>query len=315
MRADRLLLAPLCAFVAASCGVADPSVQVAASHGSAAVVQALADGYEERFPGRPVQLQFDDGVALVAAVAAGSTAPDLLVLDDAALFGDVLEPAWTDFHLRFGRDRMVLARTAGMALDAALAGTPQTAAEPGFAAALSNPAYPVLFADPALSATGYHSLATLRLLDAGGETTLEADLAAAIASGLSLPALIATAVATPTLTLLPYSVAAAAGLEPSELAEAINLGEPHLGPLYARATIEAAGTPRRPATVIHFGVSVPAEGPRRAAALDLLRFLLGRDGVALTAQAGLEPVRGEERLVGFGVPADVEELLAATTAR
>ena len=117
------------------------------------------------------------------------------------------------------------------------------------------------------------------------------------------------------LTLLPYSVAVAAGLEAGELAAAINLGEPHLGPLYARAAIRAAGTPRRPASVIHFGVSVPSEGPRRAAALDLLSFLLGPDGIALTAQAGLQPVLDEERVVGFGVPADVEELLAASAAR
>lgn len=309
MRAERILLLILCLFVAAACGEGDPAVRVAASHGSAAIVRPLVEAYEARFPDRPIRARFDDGVTLAAAVAAGTESADLVVLDDAALFGDLLQPAWTDFHLRFGRDRVVLAGTPGTA------GALDPAGAPDLASAVSGSAHPLVIADPSVAAAGYHALATIRLLDGAAGTTLEQDLASEGAANLSLPALIESVLGSPSLTLLPRSVALAAGLDVRELGDEINLGEPHLGPLYARAAIEAAGTPRRPATVIHFGVSLPSQGPRRGAALGVLEFLLGPEGIALTVQAGLQPVRGQERMVGFGVPVDIDELLAATATR
>jgi len=79
-------------------------------------------------------------------------------LADAALFGELLQPAWTGAHVLYARDRMVLAHTDGS----------EGADEIGpdnWVQVATRPGVDVGMADPDLAPVGYRALMVLRLAD------------------------------------------------------------------------------------------------------------------------------------------------------
>jgi len=295
----------------AACAPAEPPLRVMAAASLRSVVDELAARYEAEHPGTSVRVETGGSVALARRVHDLAIDVDILFLADATLFGELLEPGWTSFHLRYATDRMVLAYT-----DESI-GAASIDAE-SWPEVLGRPEVTIAMADPALAPAGYRTVTALRLYDLlwpgrdlenlvvakVGERHLRASVA-----GLLAP-LQAGAV---DYAFLYAATARAAGLRVVELPAQINLGELRLAPTYARVAINVGEgrLPRPGAPVVH-GVSIPDDGPARGRSIEFLRLAMDAEGRRILADSGLTPVIGENRAVAFGLPADVEEVLAGT---
>lgn len=297
--------------LSAGCSPAEPPLRVMAAASLRGVLEELAVRYEVANPGATVRIETGGSLALARRVRDLAVDVDVLFLADAALFGELLEPNWTSFHLRYAGDRMVLGHT-----DESI-GADTIDAE-SWPDVLARSDVSLAMADPRRAPVGYRTLAVLRLFDLlqpghdlenlvvekVGQRHLRANVAELLAP------LQAGAV---DYAFLYAATARAAGLRAVELPTQMNLGELRLAPIYARVAIDLDdGQLPRPGAPVIYGVSIPDEGTARRRSIEFLRLALDEVGRGILANNGLTPVTGEDRPVAFGLPADVEELLAQT---
>jgi len=301
------IFAVLIAVAISGCGFGAGPLRVAVGSALGEVAEELAGRYRVAYPDRRVEVISAGSVDLARRVAAGELEADVLLLSDSALFGELLQPQWTSFQLRYATDRMVLALGEELELEAG-----------DWPAGLLAPEIRVAAADPDLSSVGYRFGFVLRLHDRAhperpvAEAILaRADAAEQYRDAASLAA--ALGAGEIDATLLYASLARSHDLRSIELAPAIDLGAVHLAAVYAPVSVPAAaGRALRPAAPIVHAVSIPDAGRRRAAALDYLRLALGAEGREVLSLRGLTPVIGADRPVSFDLPADVEAVLQAT---
>ena len=271
-----------------ACGPAEPPLRVMAAASLRGVMEQLASRYEAEHPGETVRVETGGSLALARRVRDLAVDVDVLFLADASLFGELLQPEWTSFHLRYATGRMVLAYT-----DESI-GADVIDAE-SWPDVLERSDVAIAMADPTTAPVGYRTLAVLRLFDL-------------LRPGRDLENLVVGAV---DYAFLYAATARAAGLRVVELPPAMNLGELRLAPTYARVAVDLDdGRMPRPGAAVVYGVSIPDESSSRSRSIEFLRIALDETGRRLLADSGLTPVTGEDRPVGFVLPADVEELLA-----
>lgn len=300
------ILGLLVAMLTAGCGGDRDRLRVVAAAGLRGVVADLVEDYRAEHPDRAVELVVGGSVELARRIAAGELEADVVFLSDGALFGELLQPEWTSFQIRWASDRMVLALADGAAFG------------DDWAAELLAPDTVVGRADPDRSAVGYRFEYVLRLHDRAtpegriGEPLLAGspgtpyEHAGALADALRAGEV--------DVAFLYASLAQEVGLRTIELPPRINLGAIHLAAVYAPVSVRSGDgvTPRPAAPVVH-SVAVADGTRRRGDALDLLRLALGAGGRDLLGSHGLEPVVGAERVFSFGLPVDVEAILVATS--
>lgn len=275
------------------------------------VVEELAVRYEAQHPGTTVRVETGGSLVLARRVRELAIDVDVLFLADATLFGELLEPDWTSFHLRYATDRMVLGYT-----DESVGAA--TIDQESWPDVLGRHDVTLAMADPALAPAGYRTLATLRLYDLlwpgrdlenhvvekVGARHLRANVAQLLAP------LQAGSV---DYAFLYAATARAAGLRVVELPAQMNLGELRLSATYARVAIDLGnGRSPRPGGAVVYGVSIPDDAPARPQSIEFLRLALGEEGREILTASGLTPVTGEDRPVAFGLPEDVAEVLAST---
>ncbi len=303
-----LIAAPL---MTAACTPGEPPLRVMAAASLRGVVEELAARYEAEYPGITVRVETGGSVALARRVGELAIEVDVLFLADATLFGELLEPDWTSFHLRYATDRLVLAYTDESVGAAAIDGE-------SWPEVLGRSDVTVAMADPALAPVGYRTVAALRLYDLLQPGRDVENLVVAKVGERHLRANVAELLAPLQAGAVDYAflyaaTARAAGLRVVELPAQMNLGELRLAPTYARVAINlGAGRPPRPGAPIVYGVSIPDEAPERSRSIEFLRLAMDAEGRRIVADSGLTPVTGADRPVGFVLPEDVEELLIST---
>jgi len=295
----------------AACAPAEPPLRVMAAASLRGVVEAIAARYEVEHPGRSVRIETGGSLALARRVRDLAIDADVLFLADASLFGELLEPDWTSFHLRYATDRMVLGYT-----DESIGA--DSVDEESWPEILGRSDVTIAMADPMQAPVGYRTLTILRLydllkpgrdlenlvVDKVGQRHLRANVAELLAP------LQAGAV---DYAFLYAATARAAGLRVVELPAQMNLSELRLAPTYARVAIDLRdGQLPRPGAPVIYGVSIPDEGTERSRALEFLRLAMDEVGRGLLVDNDLTPVTGEDRPVAFGLPDDVAEILAST---
>jgi len=207
--------------------------------------------------------------------------PDVLVLADPDIFPQLLEPDVTTWHVRFARNRIVLAFTARSRGASAIDST-------NWFEVLSRAGVEVGRSDPQTDPSGYRTLLVwqlaeryydqpglaARMLDAAPPRNVrprEADQVALLAVGEY------------DYTWTYENLAKAAGFHYVKLPDAIDLGNPADSAGYATASVRVSGrTPRDSVTFtgrpILFGVSIPRDARQPALAERFVSYLLSSDG-------------------------------------
>ena len=297
--------------IMAACAPGEPPLRVMAAASLRGVVEELAERYEAEHPGITVRIETGGSVALARRVRELAIDVDVLFLADATLFGELLEPDWTSFHLRYATDRLVLAYTDESVGAAMIDGE-------SWPHVLGRSGVTIAMADPSLAPVGYRTLAALRLYDLLWPGHDLENLVVGKVGVRHLRANVADLLAPLQAGAVDYAflyaaTARAAGLRVVELPAQMNLGELRLAPVYARVAVDF-GKERlpRPGAPVVYGVSIPDGAPARSQSIEFLRLALDEVGRQILTESGLTPVTGEDRPVAFGLPADVEELLAST---
>jgi len=309
MTALRLLIAVI--LMTAGCAPREQPLRVMAAASLRGVVEELAARYEAEHPGTTVRVETGGSVALARRVRELAVDVDVLFLADATLFGELLEPDWTTFHLRYATDRLVLAYTDDSVGAAGIDGET-------WPDVLARPEVAIAMADPARAPVGYRTLAALRLFDLLQPGRDLENLVVAKVGERHLRANVADLLAPLQAGAVDYAflyaaTARAAGLRMVELPAQMNLGELRLAPTYARVAVDTGnGRFPRPGAPVVYGVSIPDEASARSSSIEFLRLALGTAGRQILADSGLTPVTGEDRPVAFGLPEDVAAVLAST---
>lgn len=305
------MLLIVAAMMTAACEPGEPPLRVMAAASLRGVVEELAARYEAEYPDITVRVETGGSVALARRVRELAIEVDILFLADATLFGELLEPDWTSFHLRYATDRLVLAYTD----ESVGADTIDAESWPDV---LGFPGVSIAIADSTLSPVGYRTLAALRLYDLLWPGRDLENLVVANAGRRHVRANVAELLAPLQAGAVDYAflyaaTARAAGLRVVELPAQMNLGELRLAPTYARVAINLGdGRLPRPGAPVIYGVSIPDEASARGRSIEFLRLAMDAEGRRILADSGLTPVTGQDRPVSFGLPEDVEKLLAST---
>jgi len=295
----------------AACAPGDRPLRVMAAASLRGIVEELASRYEAEHPGATVRVETGGSVALARRVRELAVDVDVLFLADASLFGELLEPDWTSFHLRYATDRLVLGYT-----DESVGAT--TIDGESWPEVLGHLEVTIAMGDPALAPVGYRTLTALRLYDLLWPGRDLENLVVAKVGERHLRANVADLLAPLQVGAVDYAflyaaTARAAGLRIVELPAQMNLGELRLAATYARVAIDLGnGQSPRPGGPVVYGVSIPDETPARSQSIEFLRLAVSEVGRQILADSGLTPVTGEDRPAAFALPADVEELLAST---
>ena len=292
-----LLAAALTAI--SGCGSSDDRLNIVAAASLRLPLEDLAGRFEAAHPGVDVRLQTGGSNSLARRVRELDLAADLVALADGTLFEEVLRPEWTDFHVTFATNRLVLAHTSQSR------GAEDLETE-GWAEVLGREEVTVAMADADLAPVGYRTLLALRLYDldhpgAGLQALVRskvgrrhlrpsvADLLAPLEAGAVDYAFVYA------------SVAMAAGLPYLDLPPEIDLGDPSRADAYARATVETAGrvVGQR---VVRRGAPIAYAAATRAgaseAARQFLALLLSAEGESALSRSGFAPLAGGPRWYG-----------------
>ncbi len=271
---------------------------------------------------RPLRVAIDSFSARtstpVVTIAAGSLemarritdlddVPDIIALADEVVFPALLMPAEVRWYATFARNRMVIAHGPGARhvteLDTLT-----------WWRVLSRSDVEVGRSDPTLDPAGYRALMALRLAEA---LYAEPDIARGVLAR-SPPRnvrpkssdLIALVQAGDLDYAFVYeSSARSAGLRWLPLPAAVNLGDDSRAASYASVSMRVPSTRRGDTIVvrgapIRYAISIPERARHRAAAEQLMAFLLSPEGIATMRRAGLDAI--QPTLVGSGVPATVQ---------
>ena len=239
--------------------------------------------------------------------------PDIIALADREVFPALLMPAHVRWYATFARNRMVIGQSPRARYGAEIDTL-------NWWRVLSRPDVEVGRSDPSLDPAGYRTLMTLRL---AGRAYGDSSIASAVLA--RSPARNVRSKSSDLIGLLQTgaldyafvyeSSARNAGLRWLPLPASVNLGDDAQAASYESVSIAVAGS-RRGDTIrvtgspIRYALSIPERARHRAAAEQLVAFLLSRDGRATLTRSGLD-ASAPPSIVGAGVPAIVEHAVMA----
>jgi molybdate/tungstate transport system substrate-binding protein len=313
----RPLLPALCLLAAACSTAADDrvtngthrdTVVVFAAASLAGPMRAALDTFARR-TGAVVAEEHGASLELARRITELKRVPDVIALADQEVFAGVLTPAYTTWHTRFARNRMVIAYTDNS----------RAAAEMDvnrWWTVLLRPDVRVGRSDPELAPAGYRALLTYQLAESYYQRPgLAARLAARTPPALmrgNAAELAALLEAGELDYIVDYeSLAHSHGFRFVALPGAIDLGDARQASTYARATVRVkrgADSVTITGAPILYGVSVPTRAPHHDAGARFLAFLLGTEGRALLRRGNVDALEIPEA-VGTGVPAIVTATL------
>ncbi len=267
-------------------------------------MRAVLDSFGQRTGARYAQ-ESGASLELVRRITELHAEPDVVALADPELFPALLEPTFTTWHARFGRNRIVLAftpRSRGAS----------DIRDGRWWEVLERPGVQVGRADPNTDPSGYRTLLVWqlaarhygipdlagRLLRASPPRNVrprEADQVALLQAGE-----------------LDYiwtyeNLAARISLPYLTLPSPVDLGEPADSAIYAMASTRVVGT-RAGDTItvrgrpILFGVTVPRGAPHRALAERFVAYLLSEEGRRILRATRFDALERPE-IIGAGAPA------------
>jgi molybdate/tungstate transport system substrate-binding protein len=296
-----------------SAGATRVHVGVAAS--LRAAFEDLARDFEARNPGVTVRVESGASNVLCRKALDFGPAFDILVLADASLFSELLEPRWTDHHVLLATDRLVVVRSA----DARESDRVSTA---NLSDVLLGEGIRIGMADPHRAPLGYRTLLAMQLLERHtGRAGLADGLRTRVGARFVWPdaaALVAHVQSGELDYAFLYAAGARdAGLSFTELPPEASLGSLDHARAYAEATVAIAGlTPGsrlvRRGEPIAYGAALAKGASADPVKALLMAEMIGTRGADALARHGLSALRDHPRRLFGHVPASV---LGTLTAR
>ena len=221
--------------------------------------------------------------------------PDVLAVADYAVIDRLIRPAHASWQVMFARNAMVLAYTDRSA------GADEVRAD-NWWQVLLRPGVRVGRSDPALDPAGYRALMVLQLAEG---FYAEPGLAARLL--LAMPARFVRPKEADLTALLQAgeldyawtyrSIARSTGLRFVELPAEIDLGDPALADLYARAKVMVPGAKRLGGEMLEltgepivYALTIPDAAPHPELARAFVQFVLSDSGRAIIERNGLVPI-------------------------
>lgn len=304
MRPSALLLASsllACAPDGAKSGATRDTLVVYSAASLAAPVREAADSFASR-TGAVVQIEHGGSLDLARRITELHRVPDVILLADHEVFGEVLMPGATSWYAQFARNRMVIAYTARSRRAA-------EAQSKDWRTLLMHDDVLVGRPDPAMAPAGYRALIVFELAEAFYR---DAGLAARLAAR-SPPAqqrgnaaeLAALLSAGELDYIIEYeSLARAHGFRMIPLPPEIDLGDARHAERYAtgivRVTTQRDSVVRRGAP-IQYALSVPRTAPHPEVGARFAGMLLGPEGQAMLRRAHVDAM-DQPVFVGESVP-------------
>jgi molybdate/tungstate transport system substrate-binding protein len=280
----------------------------------AAPIRAVADSFGLREAVTVVE-ETARGVDAGRAVAELGAVPDIIALADAGAFDRLLIPSVTTWHVRFARDRIVIAYRDSAPGAARIDST-------NWWKVLQRRGLRVGRPDPLEDPGGYRALLVMQLAESYyGEERLAGRLAA-----MSPPAPAQSS--EPDVVdglrsgVLDYawvheSTARASQLPYLRLPDRIDLGEPADSASYATAEVVLADSSRGDAIRVRgepivYGISIPTAAPSPQYAERFLRFLFSEDGQRILRAAHVD-VLATPMVRGTDIPEAVASIVGTVT--
>lgn len=270
--------------------------------------EELAHDFEARHPGTTVRLESGASNVLCRKAVDLGAPFDILVLADASLFGELLEPAWTEHHVLLASDRLVVARSA-------YASGAERIRTANLGEVLLGEGTRLGMADPDRAPLGYRTLIAMQLLERHEQRTGLADgLRAKVGERFVWPdaaALLAHLQSGELDYAFVYAASARdAGLSFTELPEDVNLGSLDHADQYATASVSIVGlTPGsklvRKGEPIAYGAALATTATNDASKAEFMAEIIGARGAHALANHGFPSLAGDSRRFIGQVPASV----------
>ncbi len=301
------MLAALClsGFLGEAAQAGDKKLAVLTAASMRGAMDELAVLYRKQNPGLEVTVQSGGSTALARKALDLQQAADVIVLADESLFGDLLEPKWCSYHVRFATEHIVLAYHES-------APGSKGINSKNWAQVLLKEDVRIGMANPKTVPVGYRTLMALKLADLlpggggiekgvlgkVGERNLRSDVAELIAP-LETGAF--------DYAFVYGATAKEAGLPFVELPPEVNLGDPNRTEEYAKVSVEISGknpgeTIAKKGGPVLYGASVGKAAKLPKEAEDFLSLLLSEKGRAILEKRGFGVVREEKHLFAGSVP-------------
>lgn len=275
------------------------------------VVDELARDYEARNPGVTIHVESGGSNALCRQAVELHAPLDLLVLADAALFAELLQPAWTDHHVLLASDRLVLARSAHAP------GADRVGPE-NLVDVLLSEGVRIGMADPDRAPLGYRTILALQLLERReGRAGLAAELRNKVGERFVWPdasALLAHLQSGEIDYSFLYAASAVeAELAFTELPPETNLGSLDHAEAYAAASVSVVGltpgsTLTRRGEPIVYGAAL-AKSSENDHATRFMAELVGARGAKSLEAHGFGTLVGHPRRVVGNLPQKLATLM------
>lgn len=269
-------------------------------------IQPVFDAYAAR-TGTVIQRESGASLEHVRKITELGRIPDVILLADDEVIGQLLVPAHTTWHAQFARNRMVLAYT-----DRSRRAKEITASN--WTRIVRGKDVEVGRTDPDLAPVGYRTLLMFELAERYyREKGLASSLRSAAPKRNIRPnaAELAALLAAGELDYIYdyQSVAESNGFRYIVLPDAINLGDPRRAAEYATASVTVRGTKRGSSATfkgqpILYGLSVPTKAPHSAAAKRFLEYLTSPAVVKQLRDAHVDML-DRPIVVGTGAPAEL----------
>lgn len=298
----------------ACAGDAPPQTLVVFNAGSLArPLKAALDSFAVRYKVR-VEQESAGSLESARKLTELGKIPDVIALADADVFPGYLMPAHVESYVTLARNRMVVAFTGQSRGQAEIT-------RENWPAVLSRPDVEVGRSDPELDPNGYRTLMVWQLAEQlRGEPGLARRLEARAPARNVRPKeadLVGLLQAGEYDYIWSYeSMARGIGLQWVMLGDSVDLSDPALASIYARAQVTVRGASEGTRITftgkpIVYAFALPIDAPHRSVAERFAAFLLSEDGKAILRRAGLEAL-DEPEVVG-PVPAWFPRRAAADT--
>lgn len=274
--------------------------------------EELARDFETRHPGTTVRLESGASNVLCRKAVELGAPFDILILADASLFGEMLEPLWTEHHVLFASDRLVVAHSAH-------ASGAERVSPANLGDVLLGEGIRLGMADPDRAPLGYRTLIAMQLLERHQRRAgLAHDLRAKVGERFVWPdaaALLAHLQSGELDYAFLYAASARdGGLSFTELPPEANLGVLDRADDYAAASVSIAGlTPGsrllRKGEPIAYGAALARTAANDAIKAEFMAEVVGARGARLLAQHGFTALAGDARRFVGQVPAAVRSAL------
>ncbi|MEW6775995.1 MAG: extracellular solute-binding protein [Bdellovibrionota bacterium] len=291
----------------------DKKLAVLTAASMRSTMDELAALYRKQNPGLEVTIQSGGSTALARKALDLQQPADVIVLADESLFGDLLEPKWCSYHVRFATERVVLAYH-----ESALGS--KGIDRKNWAQVLLKEDVRIGMANPKTVPVGYRTLMALKLADLlPGGGGIEKSVLAKVGER-NLRSDVAELIAPLETGAFDYAfvygaTAKEAGLLFVELPPEVNLGDPNRTEEYAKVSVEITGknpgeTIAKKGGPVLYGASVGSATKLPKEAEGFLSLLLSEKGRAILEKHGFGVVRDDKYLFAGSVPESVRKQAA-----